>query len=58
MAKIVDNPNGRRMIRLSVDDILMIVSMYQQKCNTKGFDYNEVRSTLKSNDIYLPEEVH
>lgn len=56
MALIIDNPNGRRMIKLSIDDILMIVSMYQQKCNCKNFTHDEVRLALESNNFFIPED--
>ncbi|GEM_PF-924339 len=56
MALIVDNPHGRRMVRLSIDDILMVVSMYQQKCNCKNYTHEEVRQALKNNSFYLPED--
>lgn len=56
MALVIDNPAGRRMIKLSTDDVLTIVSLYQQKCNCKGFTYEEVRDALKSSEIYLPED--
>lgn len=56
MALIIDNANGRRMVKLSVDDILTVVSMYQQKCNCKNFTYEEVRQVLKNNNFYLPED--
>ena len=57
MAKIIDNQVGRRMIRLSIDDVLMIVSMYQQKCNCKNYTYDEVRKALSLGQFYLPEDV-
>lgn len=57
MAQILDNPNGRRMIRLNIEDILMIVSMYQQKCNCKEYTYDDVREALKSSKFYLPEDI-
>jgi len=56
MALIIDNTAGRRMIKLSVDDILMVISMYQQKCNCKDYTYEEVRLALKNNNFYLPED--
>ncbi len=56
MAIVIDNPLGRRMIKLSTDDILAVVSMYQQKCNCKDFTYDEIRSVLKNSDVYLPED--
>ena len=57
MARIIDNSSGRRMIRLSIDDILMIVSMYQQKCNCRDYTYDEVRKALSIGQFYLPEDV-
>ena len=57
MAYVIENPNGRRSIRLSVDDILTVVSIYQQRCNCKDFDYDEIRQELRKYNIYLPEDV-
>jgi hypothetical protein len=57
MAHVLDNPNGRRMIRLSIDDIIMVVSMYQQKCNCRDYTYDEIRDCLKDYNIYLPEDM-
>lgn len=56
MALIIDNTNGRRMIKLSVDDVLMVISLYQQKCNCKDYTYEQVRIALKNNNFYLPED--
>jgi hypothetical protein len=57
MAQIVNNVSGRRLIKLSVDDILMVVSLYQEKCNCKNFTPDEVRRSLSGQDFYLPEEI-
>ena len=57
MARIIDNTQGRRMIKLSTDDILMIVSLYQQKCNCKNYTYDEVRNALSAGQFYLPEDI-
>lgn len=57
MAKIVENPEGRRMIRLSPDDVLTVVSLYQQQVydlHSRACD--EVRTRLKDFQFYLPEE--
>jgi hypothetical protein len=56
MAKIIDNPLGRRMIRLSTDDILMIISLYQEKCNCRDYTHDEVRNVIDTNNFYLPED--
>lgn len=57
MARIIDNPNGRRMIKLTIDDVLMIVTLYQQKCNCKEYTYDEVRKALSIGQFYLPEDM-
>lgn len=57
MAYIVENPVGRRMVRLSVDDVLCIVAVYQQRCNCKELTYEEVRDEIKRQAIYLPEDI-
>jgi hypothetical protein len=54
MARIIDNPNGRKMIKLNIDDVLMIVSLYQEKCNCKNYTYDEVRNSLNDRQFYLP----
>lgn len=59
MARIVDNPNGRRMIRLSIEDVLAIVNHYQYQ--TQIFeppeDYDALYQRLGQTSYYLPEEV-
>lgn len=57
MARIIDNPNGRRAIKLTTDDILMIVTMYQQRCNCKDYTYDEVRVALAQSSFYIPEDM-
>lgn len=57
MAYVVENPNGRRMVRLSVDDILTIISMYQQKFNCRNYSYEEIRHELAKHLVYLPEDI-
>ena len=57
MAKIIDNPDGRRMIKLNTEDIFMIVSIYQQKCNSKAYTYEEARRALSAGQFYLPEDI-
>lgn len=58
MAKIVDNFEGRRMIRLSTEDVLMVVSLYQQQIYTlQQRTYDDVRERLDELQCYLPEEV-
>lgn len=57
MAKVLENPNGRRIIKLSIDDVFMIISQYQQICNFKTLDSAEARDILSDNCFYLPEDV-
>ena len=55
MATIVENLNGRRLIRVSTDDIISLVREYQTvNCNTKS--YEETRTLLDKKNIYLPED--
>lgn len=45
------------MIRLSVDDVLTVVSLYQQQLYTlQSREYPEVHKHLKQYDFYLPED--
>jgi hypothetical protein len=56
MAKIIENKRGRRMVRVSTDDVIMIVREYQNiVLNIK--DYETIREQLNKREIYLPEEV-
>jgi len=57
MAKILENEKGRRMIRLSVDDIIMIIAQYQTLCKHRILKEEKARELLKKNFFYLPEEV-
>ncbi len=57
MAKIIENLNGRRIIRLNSNDIINIVREYQNI--TSGlFDYNAIRQKLDITDLYLPEDIN
>lgn len=58
MARIVENPEGRRMIRLSAEDVLTVVSLYQQQLyEVRSRNYDEVHQQLTQQHIYLPEEL-
>ena len=55
MAEIIENMNGRRLIRVSTDDIISLVREYQQyACESSS--YREIREKLDKKDIYLPED--
>lgn len=57
MARILDNPNGgRRMIRLTGDDIMMVLAMVQQEFRGRLANYDDLESTLVHRPFYLPEE--
>jgi hypothetical protein len=70
MAKIIENHEGRRMIRLSTDDVLTVVSLYQQQLYQlqQMIDEGEtamenappksqkVRKELDGFQFYLPED--
>ena len=57
MARIIESPNGiRRIIKLSVNDIISIVQDYQ-RIVPRGSEYSEAISFLNDSVIYIPEDV-
>ena len=56
MAKIIENKNGRRMVRLNPNDVINIVREYQN-WSLGVRDYNELRGKLNEFEIYLPEDL-
>lgn len=54
MAEIIENE--RRMIRLTVDDVLNIVREYQ-KLTQNSCCYEHIREILEKNAMYLPEDL-
>jgi len=57
MARIVENHEGRRMIRLSSDDVLTVVSLYQQQMyDVSSRTADSVRDKLNMLQFYLPED--
>jgi hypothetical protein len=58
MAQIIENHEGRRMIRLTPDDVLTVVSLYQQQIyDLQARNYEGIRNRLQEGMIYLPEDV-
>lgn len=58
MARILENQDGRRMVRLSADDVLTVVSLYQQQLyQLQQRDYHGIRTRLQQTEIYLPEDL-
>ena len=56
MATIVENMHGRRIIKISTDDIISIVREYQiAACSSKS--YRETREKLDKAEIYIPEDL-
>ena len=56
MAKIIENEQGRRMVKMSVDDIISVVREYQRIVQNPR-TYEGIRLILKQSSIYLPEDV-
>ena len=54
MAKIIESE--RRIIRLSVDDVLNIVREYQQLVR-KSSCYDHTREILLQNPLFIPEDM-
>jgi uncharacterized protein YlzI (FlbEa/FlbD family) len=54
MAKIIEGQ--RRLVKLSVDDILNVVREYQ-RLTVKSCCYEHTREILSKNNLFLPEEV-
>ncbi len=56
MAKIVENPIGRRMVIVSTDDIINIVREYQVISQSTSC-YSELRKALSERTLYIPEDI-
>lgn len=57
MAKIIENSHGRRMIRLSIDDVFMVIGQYQQLSASRILEEPDARKLLAKNFFYLPEDI-
>ncbi len=55
MANIIENLYGRRVIKMSTDDVISIVREYQNTAGTHS-SYNELREKLDSHEFYIPED--
>jgi len=57
MARIIESSSGgRRIIKLSTEDIISVVQEYQQIVGTCR-DWENVHSILKDNVIFIPEDL-
>ncbi len=54
MARIIEGQ--RRLIKMSVDDVLNIVREYQQITHN-ACCYEHIREILHNTDFYIPEDV-
>ena len=54
MARIIEG--DRRIIKMSVDDILNIVREYQAVC-AKSCCYDHTRELLTKTNFYIPEDI-
>lgn len=53
MARIIDGE--RRLIKMSVDDVISIVREYQRVCHNSCC-YDHMRELLAKADFYIPED--
>lgn len=56
MARIIENRAGRRMVKMSVDDIITVVREYQRLVKNPK-TYEGIRMLLSQACMYIPEEV-
>ena len=55
MAKIIENIQGRRTVKMSVDDIISVVREYQRIVKNPK-TYEGIRMVLSQACMYLPED--
>lgn len=56
MARIIENEQGRRLVRMSVDDIISVVREYQRVVKNPR-TYEGIRMILSQACMYLPEDI-
>ncbi len=56
MARIIENSCGRRMVKMSVDDIISVVREYQRIVQNPK-TYEGIRMILSQASMYLPEDL-
>jgi len=56
MAKIIENETGRRIVKMSVDDIICVVREYQRVIKNPK-TYEGIRMILAQACMYLPEDI-
>jgi len=55
MAEIIENIHGRRLIKVSTDDLISLVKEYQSVVCCKK-NYKELRVALDERNFFLPED--
>lgn len=56
MATIIENMGGRRIIRVSTDDVISLIKEYQATaCGCHS--YEEIRSKLNRRELFIPEDM-
>lgn len=55
MAEIIENMHGRRLIRVSTDDVISLVKAYQT-LSCEASSYEEIRQKLNKTELYIPED--
>lgn len=56
MARIIENEVGRRIVKMSVDDIISVVREYQRVVKNPQ-TYEGIRMILSQACMYLPEDM-
>ena len=57
MARIIESENSkRRIIKMSVDDIISVVREYQRYI-PRNSNIEDIRSYLSDSVIYIPEDI-
>lgn len=56
MARIIENEVGRRLVKMSVDDIISVVREYQRIVKNPK-TYEGIRYILSQASMYLPEDM-
>lgn len=55
MARIIENEKGRRLIKITTNDVISIIRDYQQIVKDER-DYEKIRKLLDKSHIFLAEE--
>ena len=56
MAKIIQTSTKRRMVKMTTDDVIAVVSQYQAvTCGQRCYDV--IRNILDKNEFYLAEDI-